>query len=126
MVNSRAKIEHERWQDELNYLDDLATRFMSENHSSVKKGSHYDAIKDGFLVGYRLGKQNLVIDEADYIHSQWTQLQIARINLEQYESRVERKESKLHSFHAHVRRKLKELKKLKSVLKETFTIQQVG
>jgi hypothetical protein len=125
MQYSTDKTQHERWQDDLVHLDDLAAQFMIENYSSIKKGSHYDAIKDGFLVGYRLGKQNIVIDEADYIHTQWTQLRIARFRLEQYETRLEAKESKLHTFHAHVRRKLKELKKLKSVLKETFTIKQV-
>lgn len=125
MQCSTDKTQHERWQDDLAHLDDLAAQFMIENYSSIKKGSHYDAIKDGFLVGYRLGKQNIVIDEADYIHTQWTQLRIARFRLEQYETRLEAKESKLHTFHAHVRRKLKELKKLKSVLKETFAIKQV-
>lgn len=119
------KTMHENWVHELNHIDELSIEFMRENHSRTKPGNHYKDIQEAFLIGYRRGKENRVIDEADFIHKQWAELRKERGRLEGYARRLEIKESKLYTFHAHVRRKLKEIKKLKSILKETFAIKQV-
>ena len=116
---------NDRWAHELNHLDELSVRFMAENFGNIKPGSHYEAIREAFVVAYRLGKQNHYYDEHDFIHKQHKELQLERRRLDRYADKLEIKERKLHNFHTHLQRKLKEIKKLKSILKETFAIKQI-